>query len=427
LALTTAFALFTVSDFVSIQAQISDAAIGQAGADFSGRMTSATDGTPADTAARAAAYASLAGVHAVSIGYRGATLSTQCDLYSYGCSADTYPIQIAAVDPSSYGATILWPSRDAAQPLAPLMTQLAAGRDAAIASHVVPAIIKSNIAGLLGLRPGKTFSLYVPTTNGAEVSSGTATAPQIRYRVLAVIPYLPGEDGNLPGHGADGALLVDYASFAAAYADSGAAASVIAPNYAWLRTADDAASLTSVRGALADGPLALGPLAELVQVDQLIPASDRRRIVDDSLTGQLALAGVFGLGAAAALLLALFGTLIASLVAARERGLSFALLRALGTEPRRIWRLVAWEQGIVYAVALALGVLLGAVLTLVGLAPLADLLVDQGGPSAQVVWPWPQLGLILGALTLICVIATVTAAWSAARPSLGAILRLNED
>jgi hypothetical protein len=81
----------------------------------------------------------------------------------------------------------------------------------------------------------------------------------------------------------------------------------------------------------------------------------------------------------------------------------------------------------VYATALALGVALGAVLTAVTVAPLSGLIAGTSDPAVRAVLPWRELGVMLGALALICVVATTAAAWVAARPSLGAILRLNED
>jgi hypothetical protein len=136
----------------------------------------------------------------------------------------------------------------------------------------------------------------------------------------------------------------------------------------------------------------------------------------------------------AALLLALCGTLIAAGVAARERGMALALLRALGAEPRRVRAEIGWEQGIVYGAALALGTLLGAVLIEVMLRPLPLLIfvsfhgpIEGGGPAARIIWPWPALVAVLGALAVICGTATVLAARLVARPSLARTLRLSGE
>jgi putative ABC transport system permease protein len=165
--------------------------------------------------------------------------------------------------------------------------------------------------------------------------------------------------------------------------------------------------------------------------------SDRRALAA-SLHGdplRLTVTGILDLGAGAALVLALCGALIASGAAAGERRTALALLRALGTAPRRVRATIVWEQGIVYTVALALGALLGAVLIEVMLPPLPTLIfasglggpIENGGPPVRIIWPWPALAAVLGALVLICALATALAARAASRPSLAALLRLSGE
>src|SRR5690242_19669311 len=77
----------------------------------------------------------------------------------------------------------------------------------------------------------------------------------------------------------------------------------------------------------------------------------------------LNLIGILGLGASAALLLALLGNLIASWLNARGRLTHFAILRALGAAPGQVASALSWEQAIIYTTALGLGVLFGALIS----------------------------------------------------------------
>jgi hypothetical protein len=424
LALATCFLLFVLAANTTIEQQMADAAAFQAGADFSGGVAPVADTSAAARQARADEYLRVPGVLSASLGYRGVTLTVHCDPNTQDCGYTEYDtVQIEAVDAESFSQTAIWPAQDAAQPLAPLMAQLAAARDAASARGAIPVILDSYCARLLGVAPGASFTLPAPV----PADSGTANLPDMRFSVVAVVPYLPGLYG-----GSGGGLLADYATFAAVYRQ--VMSGEIAPNFVWLRTAGDAASLARVRAAIASGPLAL---SRLESVPEPVPVSDRRALAA-SLHGdplRLTVTGILDLGAVAALLLALGGALIASGVAARERRTALALLRALGTAPRRVRATIAWEQGIVYTVALALGALLGAVLIAVMLPPLPTLIfasalggpIENGAPPIRIIWPWPALAAVLGALLLISALATTLAARAASRPSLAALLRLSGE
>jgi hypothetical protein len=423
LALATCFLLFVLATNTTIEQQMADAAAFQTGADFSGGLAPVVDTSAAAQQARADAYLRVPGELSVSLGYRGATLTVNCDPNTQDCGYTEYDtVQIEAVDAESFSQTAIWPAHDA-QPLAPLMTQLAAARDAASARGAVPVILDSYCARLLGVAPGASFTLPAPV----RANSGAANVPDMRFSVVAVVPYLP----DLYG-GSGGGLLADYTTFAALYRQVMSAE--IAPNFVWLRTAGDAATLAHVRAAIASGPLAL---SRLESVPGPVPVSDRRALAA-SLHGdplRLTVTGILDLGAGAALLLALCGALIASGVTARERRTALALLRALGSAPRRVRATIAWEQGIVYTVALALGALLGAVLIEVMLPPLPTLIfasasggpIENGAPPVRIIWPWPALAATLGALALICALATTLAARAASRPSLAALLRLSGE
>ncbi|NED37953.1 FtsX-like permease family protein, partial [Streptomyces sp. SID8499] len=90
--------------------------------------------------------------------------------------------------------------------------------------------------------------------------------------------------------------------------------------------------------------------------------------------------------AVVAALLAALGFAVNAAGALRERDAEFAVLRALGAPRRQLARMLAAEQGVLVAVALAAGVALGSVLAraviplivLTGQAakPVPDVLVD---------------------------------------------------
>jgi ABC-type antimicrobial peptide transport system permease subunit len=141
------------------------------------------------------------------------------------------------------------------------------------------------------------------------------------------------------------------------------------------------------------------------------------------------------IGAATALLLALIGIWVGSWLNARGRLVNFAVLRALGATPSQMRAMLVWEQAIVYLAGGALGILLGWVLSLTALPMLIFVELATNGnfrntpniPPARVVVPGGTLGLALGALVVICILALILTMGALARLSLGQTLRLNED
>src|SRR5262249_50382100 len=247
------------------------------------------------------------------------------------------------------------------------------------------------------------------------------------------IPPLDDGDDVFSGSGfgdASAGLLVDFATLSAVYKQTqpGGAAldeAPFAPNAIWLRTADEAASLARVRAARTSGPL---QVTSLLDRRQMTAAAESDALHVDLLS-------VLALGAGTALLLALVGILLGSWLNARSRLTSFALLRALGSEPRQLASVLLWEQGIVYGLALGLGIGIGFALAA---AVLPVIIFTSGGsfqriintldvPPIQTVIPWPAVGIILGGLVVICGGAILMMTWVVARPSISQTLRLNED
>jgi hypothetical protein len=423
LALTTSFALATLMTTTTLTQYTRQAAAYQAGADFSGALADVASSDPEGLAASTAAYMALPGVIEAALGYRviqtvpGATGDDVGGTNSANSSVD-----VLAVDSSSFAQAALWFPGEGVAPLSELMTQLATRRSDALRTGVAPAIVDAQTWRLLGLGPNASFALPAPGTR----------AGVIRFIALAKVDRIP----TVYAGRASG-VLVDYLTYASIYAqhEGVSAAPFVAPNFVWLRTRDDPTSLAHIRSALHSGPLRLTTLFP----DDVarVPPADRRAL-EATLEGDPLYIGVLGildLGGAAALLLALLGTLTAVWMAIGSQRRTLAALRALGFGPWRIATLTAWEQGIVYTFALVLGIVLGLLLARILLPALPLLIfsgafggpIPDGGPSAQLVWPWRELLQTLTPLAAIyggsifLVIATTL------RASLGETLRLNED
>jgi hypothetical protein len=103
---------------------------------------------------------------------------------------------------------------------------------------------------------------------------------------------------------------------------------------------------------------------------------------------------------------------------------------------------LAWEQGIIYTAAVLLGILFGALLSLLSLPSLiltsvqpsqatgsvsnTNFYAAQFVPPLQVIIP-VSLWIILGALVAICLLALGLMVHNVARSSINLVLRLSED
>jgi ABC-type antimicrobial peptide transport system permease subunit len=410
LALATAFAIFTFI-FTASQAQrIFDVTSYQSGADFSGTMR-VNFYTSSQVANAEAAYRHIPGVISASVGYT--------KFVNAGGSVQTIRIDFKAVDAATFAQTAIWSQQDSSQSLDNLMDQLRSQRALAASHKVVPAIVDASTWNALHLSPGSNFTLSLSTVGYTEL---------MNFTPIAEVQHIPSS-----ADGAPPAVLVDFQSFAAVYGKTiSTSGYAISPNTVWLRTRDDAASLASARKALSQGPL---------QLDFLY---DRRAMIAD-LSHEplyLDLFGVLALGASTALLLALVGNLIASWVSARNRLSNFAILRALGASPGQIAGTLLWEQGIIYIAAIGCGVIFGAILSALVIPALVitsvasnavnsdissgGLYAAQAIPPVQMIVP-TSLGIILGVLIVICIVALATMVQTVSRPVISQVLRLDED
>ncbi len=406
LSLATAFATFTLL-FSATQAQrAQDIATYVSGADFSGEISSLIN-TPFLLNTEIARYRHIPGVLDATAGY------IEDDTSSINGGAVS--VELIAVDPATFGQATIWTAQDSSQPLSSMLSQLASRRNAAIQSQVLPVYVDAATWNALKLHLGATFSLF-----RASSLSGT-----MHYVVIGEVQHIPGITSS-----SEGGMFVDYQSFATVQQQLNR--TLILPNHVWLHTRSDPASLASVRAALNTQGLQLNNLFD-------------RRLLSDSLRYDplaLNLIALLALGSTTALLLALVGNLLISWLSVRRRLTNFTVLRALGAAPKQVASILTWEQGIIYATALLLGVIFGVLLAVTAIPALVFTSLPAGIFSvyesasafyelqhiipASIVVP-PSLGIALLVLIAICIIALALMVRIAIRPSMSLVLRLDEN
>lgn len=411
LALAAAFAIFSLVFDASEQQQIRNVAAQQVGADFSGDLPTYPSTIPT-IAQWEQSYSQLAGVTAASAGYQMITAPTT--------ASGAIPLILEAVDSQTFAQAAAWSNLDADRSLATLLPQI----NHSPGSAAVPAIVDAVAWNALHLAPGSRFTIAME-----GVPQGVPIV------AVAEVQHIPTVNDSLVTSGADtyvtpGGLIVDYQRFASLTRQLLHDPTAVAANHIWLRTSDDSAALARVRRALTEGPL------------RLLTLGDRRALIDlmqrDPL--HMALNAILLLGTMTALLVAAVGALVTSWLHARSRLTNFALLRALGSAPRQIASVFAWEQGIIYVVAGVLGLLFGGLLALTGVPGLvfanpitpgttisdAEFYVMQRVLPTQVIWP-ATLGLAVLIFCAICALALALMMRVVSRPSISQTLRLNED
>lgn len=411
LALSIAFLLFTLT-YQSTQTQhIQDLTTNLVGTDFSGDFETIVNANAFTTTART--YQAIPGVVSSSIGFTGSGHAGAADL----------PMQVRAVDATTFGSTVIWPSQQASQTGNDLLNKLV--KMDHLAGKIVPAIIDTTTANRLHLSVSSVFSM---TIDGYE-------KPPMQYVVLGILPSIPTINAitslNKQGQTkVTGGILVNYKTYidvftSQAKADPELRTAIPAPlNHAWLHSRDGAAA-TSVPSALAK-----------LHLSNLM---DRRAILAELNTDPLylILSGILSIGTITALLLALLGNLLTSWLSARTRLTNFAVLRAIGSTPRQVASVLTWEQAIVYLTGAFLGIGIGIfiVQTVIPALIVTNLNTDvssnqfyalQSILPAHVVMPTMLLPALL-ALLAIYGIALVMMVRVVSRPSLSQTLRLNED
>ena len=417
LTFTTAFAIFSLI-FTSSQYQYAiDLASYETGADFSGTTHASDNSSLADVMAD---YQSIPGVLSATAGFAAQG--------SVAGSAATLLMEIRAVDADTYARTAVWPAQASHTSASAIMQQLRERRAAAIHDDIVPVFVDAVAWNNLHLHIGSTFTV------------ATGVAVDLHCLVIGEMDHIPTiNDSTGAGIAGDtpppGGVLLDFQTYASIYShdslQSGLSA-ILPINYFWLRTRGDPATLASVRKTL-----------DTIRFDPS-PYYDRRALTDAFSTDPfyLDLAGILTFGTVTALLLALIGNLLVSLLSTRARLTSFVVLRALGTSPRQLGNVLLWEQVIVYATSLLLGLIFGTLFSATMIPNLTLSSIPASGPlagftpgqfyalqhvlPAQPVIPL-SLGIILAALIAICIIALGMMIRTISRPSMSQVLRLNED
>lgn len=453
LALTVAFAIFSLVFTASQTQRSSDIAAFESGADFSGDIVASGNTQQASLNSITSSYAKLPGVISTSGGYNGdgvVTIQFQ----------DTH-IAVRAVDASTFAQTAIWTAQDSSQSLDTLMNLLVARRQAAIAQGQVPVIMDAAMASSLNLHVGS--KVIVQMSNLPDYAQDSSSSV-LNCVVIAEVQHIPTVNAGttLDASGSTitigGGMLLDYSTFARVYqlnnslnlnapaltpamkqlppkhlAELLATKKAVLPvNHLWLHTQDDEHTLTTVRAALSSSPLRLANLFD-------------RRALRDTLNAEplyLDLLTLLTIGASITLLLVLTGYVLASWQNAKLRSGSFITLRSLGASSLQVAGQFLLEQGFVFVVALLIGLALGSVLSATVVPtlvfsdiPISGILsnlsdsqfyaIQQAFPR-QVVIP-STLGIALALFVGIGILAIGTMIRTVMRPALGQAIRLNED
>lgn len=339
---------------------------------------------------------------------------------TYGSTAvdlGNLSVDMLGVDSATFaGVTdaFSWRADYAPQPLPDLMAQLKAHRAAAgadISKHSMWAIISDTLAQQLHLKIGDRFQLDL---RDVPFSSPTFVVGAIAQEFPTLYP------SRAPG----GFVVVEMSDLNAAIAAGLNSSEFVGPNEFWLRTSSDTAKhqalLRDLNKQQYDLSLnSIDSYREDLQQAQANPTNDGMR-------------GLLLIGAITAALLAVLGSLVQAVMAARQRTTQFAIFRTLGMASRQLAGLMLGEQVVVYLFGLIGGTLLGLILTTATwpFLEFSDSAVDPGTvgvPSYVLQVNWPYVGIFYGALLIAFLLALVIAARYAATIGLGKALRLGED
>ncbi len=408
LAFATAFIIFALVFNASQAQRLQDAVTYQVGADFSGDISYLSSIVPSS------AFTNLPGAAAAATGYVATNQVV---------GTNQFDVDLLAVDARTFAQATTWTSQDSSQAPAALMARLAAARSpvgADLSRPYVPAIIDAVAAQSMQISTGSHFTLS--DVNG-----------KLGFVVIAVVQHIPtiidtyaNDTGdNLPA----GGVLVDFQTYNRLMTNENN--TTYTSTTVWVKARDNSRAIAQVYRELVNGDNSI-TVNNVKNTRAIVSALQSDPLYITILEMLLA-------GALAALLLALIGSLVASWQSARSRLTNFAVLRALGGSRRQLASVLLWEQGIIYATALALGALFGVLLSLLALPTLIFTSVGSGAPVStgefyllqseppvQVVIPW-TLWLALAILVIVCAIAIWMMVRIVSRPSLGQTLRLNED
>jgi hypothetical protein len=188
------------------------------------------------------------------------------------------------------------------------------------------------------------------------------------------------------------------------------------PDQWWMAVADDRAA--SLADALDSAPFNSRTVAGRI---------DRAEALRTDPVA-LGVIGGLSLGFVSAALFATLGFVVSAAVSARERLTEFALLRALGLSPAQLSTWLSLENGILVAISLVGGTLLGLLMAWVAL-PYITVTQDASAavPAVLVAIPWSSI-LLLEVVTVVSLGFIVLVLGTLLRRiGLGSALRLGED
>ncbi|MEU9119431.1 ABC transporter permease [Streptomyces sp. NPDC048506] len=208
----------------------------------------------------------------------------------------------------------------------------------------------------------------------------------LKARIVQAVRALPGPADGGP---ATGGLLVDFGAVNEALSDHDAPP--LTATEWWLRTRP---------GAAAQAVAALRSRPDTDPGQILVRDEIARQLHDDPLG--LGPRSALTAAAAVAVALAAVGFAVSAAGSVRERAREFAVLRALGAPRPQLARMIAAEQGALIALALAVGVALGTVLTR-AVVPLVVLTqrADRPVPPVLVELPAGQVVALLAAIAAV--------------------------
>ena len=321
------------------------------------------------------------------------------------------------VDPSTFAAvteSTSWRTDYAAQSLPALMAQLRAHQsnlEAGSQAHPLWTIVSETLAQRAHLKVGDRFQVTLADI-GYKPTSAVVGA------IISNFPTLYPD--NAPG----GFLVFNAHDLTTTITSNAPPGTVIGANEFWLRTA----------GPLANDHNLMRTLDEQHFHFSINAAQSYREAVAQAEANPVngGMRGLLLLGALAAALLAILGTLAQAIVAARQRSRQFAVLRTLGMATRQLGATLLSEQLVVYLFGLLGGTLLGLILlsATVPYLQFSDALVDPstvGVPGYLLRINGLTTAAFYGALLLAFLLALLITARFAARIGLAKTLRIGED
>lgn len=230
----------------------------------------------------------------------------------------------------------------------------------------------------------RSFADATRSSVGDSVAIGTLTR-RTQVEIAAIVDAFPTLEPERPF------AVVDVGGYAlSTYARNGE--DLFADEW-WLAVTDEPAAVAT----LTDEPYS---------VENLLSRTERvAELTEDPVA--LGVIGALAIGSIAALIVAVIGFVVSSVVSTRERLGEFALLRALGLSPAQLSAWLTMENAFLLAAGVVAGTGLGLVLSWLVL-PFVTLTADARVvvPPVLVEIPWPAIGFVF-LLAAVALVATV--------------------